>query len=112
MMPGQICKMPAPICARCGAKEAPYFAEIPDVAKGSHNTVWLCKQHAQGLAEIARLYGECAPIFDLGAEDRPVPICEAPTITPLPGLEITLTGAMADRVTEVTARIRPPEASE
>ena len=37
-------------CARCGAKEAPYFAEIPDVAMGSHSTVWLCKQHARELA--------------------------------------------------------------
>ena len=43
-------------CARCGAKEAPYFAEIPNVAMGSHNTLWLCKQHARELAEIARDY--------------------------------------------------------
>ena len=44
------------VCARCGAAEAPYFAEIPNVAMGSHNTVWLCKQHARELAEIVREY--------------------------------------------------------
>lgn len=42
-------------CARCGAEEAPYYAEIPDFDIG-HRKVWLCKQHARELAEIVREY--------------------------------------------------------
>ena len=60
-------------CARCGAEEAPYFAEIPNVAMGSHNTLWLCKQHARELAEIVRLYGEGAHLVSLDMEARPQP---------------------------------------
>lgn len=111
MMPGQI-------CARCGAPRrvpATHFIEYPNPDTDAPAYLHLCKACAREAAEIIRLYGEGAPIVDLGIEDTPsmlMPEIPQATIEPLPGLQITLSGEMADRVTEVNVKIPPQEASE
>lgn len=107
MMPGQI-------CARCGAP-ATHFIEYPNVETGSPEYLYLCKGCAREFAEIVRKYGAGAATISLGIEDTPsmlMPEIPQATIAPLPGLQITLAGEMADRVTEVNVKIPPQEGSE
>ncbi len=101
-------------CARCGAP-ATHFIEYPNPDTDTPAYLHLCKACARRAVEIIRLYGEGAPIVDLGIEDAPsmlMPEIPQATIAPLPGLQITLAGEMADRVTEVNVKIPPQEGSE
>lgn len=103
--------MPGCTCVRCGDAGV-YFIEYVEPETESHRTTWLCRAHAIEAAEILRNYERGCATFTLGLEDSPSMLMPQATITPLPGLQISLSGAMADRVTEVNVKIPPQEASE